>query len=257
MINRPPVKGGDELVTPQNVIVGDNPKPSTDVMPIQDPNKPSQDGDYREEPKALAAKRFELSTVPRLYADLNRQHRYVDEVAGMLERYYARQARSLLGKADVKFDGERWNRELGGDLHKMVRSIVEREGGLYVARLAGDDFDMRQVENYLRAMADGTAEGINAATLRDIGEIGVEDAMARARGERAEVAAASIGTRATVFARVEAAKQAPGYENRTKTWIANTDRHSGLNGATVGIDSSFGRIEPGSEPGCKCSVSIA
>jgi hypothetical protein len=33
------VDGGDELVTPMNVIVGE--KPSTDVMPIQDPNKPA------------------------------------------------------------------------------------------------------------------------------------------------------------------------------------------------------------------------
>lgn len=254
MLNRPPIDGGDELVTPQNVLVGENPKPSTDIMPIQDPNKPSQDGDYREQPKAV--KQLEVSTVPRLQADMGRQHRYTDEVAGMLERYYARQARSLQ-KADVKFDTDRWNRELGEDLHKMVRSIVEREGGLYVARLAGDDFDMRRVENYLKAMADGTAEGINGATLRDIRELGVLDALARARGERAEVAAASIGTRATVFARVEAAKQAPNPERRTKTWVANTDRHSGLNGATVALDASFGRIEPGSEPGCKCSISVA
>jgi hypothetical protein len=35
------------------VIVGDNPKPSTAVMPPQDPNGPPQDGSYREQPKRL------------------------------------------------------------------------------------------------------------------------------------------------------------------------------------------------------------
>ena len=54
MVNRPPIDGGDELVTPLNVVVGDNPKPSPQIMGPQDPNKPDQDGSYREEPKALA-----------------------------------------------------------------------------------------------------------------------------------------------------------------------------------------------------------
>ena len=33
MENRPPVDGGDELVTPLNVLVGDNPRPAPNVMP--------------------------------------------------------------------------------------------------------------------------------------------------------------------------------------------------------------------------------
>lgn len=255
-INLPPVPGGDELVTPGNVAVGGKPSPM--IMPIQDPNKPSQDGDYRVEP-AKAVKQLEVSTVPRLQGDMSRQHRYTDEVAGMLERFYGRQAKALGDnrRPAKSFELDRWNSELSDDLHRMVRSIVEREGGLYVARLMGDDFDMRQVEHYLKAMADGTAEGINDATRRDIEELGAKDALARARGERAAVAAASIGTRATVFARTEAAKQAPNPERRVKTWVANTDRHAGLNGATVSLESDWGGIEPGSEPGCKCSAVIS
>jgi hypothetical protein len=54
-LNLPPVDGGDELVTPMNVIVGE--KPSVDVMPVQDPNKPAQDGSYREQPKASRRRR--------------------------------------------------------------------------------------------------------------------------------------------------------------------------------------------------------
>ena len=50
--NLSPDPEGD-LITPMNVIVGDNPKPAPNVMPIQDPNKPPQDGSFREEPKQL------------------------------------------------------------------------------------------------------------------------------------------------------------------------------------------------------------
>jgi HK97 family phage portal protein len=261
LLNLPAKPDGDELITPLNVTAGG--KPSPQVMPIQDPNKPSQDGDFRsDEPKALTNghKQLEVSTVPRAQADMARQHRYIDEVAGMLERNYARQHQSLKdvrkGRKGV-FDVDRWDRELSEDIHRSVRSIVEREGGLYVARLTGDDFDMRQVENYLKAMAQGTAEGLNRVTKQDIAEMGVEDALGRARGQRAEVAAAAIGTRATMFARQEAAKQAPSPELRTKTWVSNTDRHSELSGVTVPLNSSFGGLEPGSAPNCRCTAVIS
>lgn len=62
-LNLPPVDGGDELVTPLNVVVGE--KPSPQVMPPQDPNRPAQDGSYRREqgptpiPSENAAKAFQ------------------------------------------------------------------------------------------------------------------------------------------------------------------------------------------------------
>lgn len=45
--NLPPLPGGDELIVPLNVIEGG--KPSPRVMPPQDPNGPSQDGDERKQ----------------------------------------------------------------------------------------------------------------------------------------------------------------------------------------------------------------
>ena len=70
---------------------------------------------------------------------------------------------------------------------------MEHEGGIYTARLGGNDFDMGQVEHYLKAMAVGTAEGVNEATQRDIDELGVEKALDRAQNERAETAAGRSG----------------------------------------------------------------
>ena len=59
-----------------------------------------------------------------------------------------------------------------------------------------------------------------------------------------------------MFAREEAAKQSPYPELRMKTWIPNTDRHASLAGATVPVDSDWGGITPGSQPGCACSMTV-
>ena len=93
-LDLPPVEGGDELVTPANVIVGNNPKPSPMVMPIQDPNKPEQDGSFRQEALTNGhTKQLEVSTEPRRDADRRRQMRYVDEMKALLARHYTRQRR--------------------------------------------------------------------------------------------------------------------------------------------------------------------
>ena len=52
-LNLPPIKSGDELVTPMNVIVGDNPKPSPQIMPSTGPERAGAGRVVREEPKAL------------------------------------------------------------------------------------------------------------------------------------------------------------------------------------------------------------
>lgn len=261
ILNLPKVDGGDELVTPLNVIVGDNPKPSPMVMGPQDPNKPPQDGSYRELPPPPGAstnghtKALEVTTQPKRISDMARQRRYIDEVVPVLERFYTHQLRALQGKS--AFDTERWNRELRADLEKAISSIVEREGGLYVARLGGNDFDMRQVKNYIGAMAGSLAANMNAATQRDFeGDRTAREALERAIGERAVVAGAGVGTRATFFARKEAASQSPRPEHRRQTWIANTERHAELDGVSVPLGSDWGGIEPGSEPNCSCTCVI-
>jgi HK97 family phage portal protein len=258
-----PIDGGDELTIPLNVALGELPAPN--VMPIQDPNKPPQDGSHREPPggaappKSLAVKADPpvLHLVERHKSDLRRQKRYIGEALAVMERFYTRQARALRRKAQ-DFDMERWDRELADDLNGLLASIVEREGGLYVARLAGDDFDMRQVDHYIRETAVGVATAINEVTLADIEEQGLEDAMARARDERASVAATSLGARATIFARTEAAKQSPDYELRKMTWVPNTARHADFGGVTVGVEDGWpGGFAPGSAPNCACTASIA
>jgi HK97 family phage portal protein len=100
-LNLPPVDGGDELVTPMNVIVGE--KPSVDVMPIQDPNGPPQDGSYREQPPKALTKAEDYTPLPQLHpgrkGDLDRQQRNVDLAKATIERHYNRLERSLGAKS--------------------------------------------------------------------------------------------------------------------------------------------------------------
>ncbi len=256
--NLPPIEGGDELTIPLNVMLagqGSPALPAPNVMPPQDATKPPQDGSYRQATLSQGAtKQIEITTQPKRLADMARQRRYIDEAKGVLMRDFERQRRSA--KSRKAFDSARWNDELTKDLHKLIRWIVEREGGIYMARLGGADFDMRQVKNYLAAMAAGIARGLNRVTQRDVEQMGVADALDRATEQRAAVAAASIGTRATYFARTEAAKQAPFPERRMQVWVADTERHADLDGVAVPLDSDWGGLYPGSEPNCACGVEI-
>lgn len=263
---------GEGLVTPLNVLVGENPKPSPAVMGPQLPGGPEQDGSGRAEddPAALAAgaagaagsssangrhKALEITTQPIPIADMSRQRRHIDKVTATLERFYKRQLRKIRGKGT--FDSDRWNRELAADLNEVLGTLISSEGGIYVARLGGVDFDSREVANYVKAMAANVAEDLNRVTQRTFeGDSTGPEALEQAIAVRAGVAGRSLGTKATVFARREAAKQAPQTAQRMQMWIADTERHADLDGAVVPLGSDWGGIEPGSEPNCACSMAI-
>lgn len=268
-LNMPPIDGGDELVTPANVIVGENPKPSVDVMPIQDPNGPPQDGSYREndtrsieitvkavqDPTAGGHEDYQQlpQYLPASRGDLERAHHNIERAGVVLERHYGRLERSLGQKANA--DWERWDRELSDDLEKLVGAVVAAEGTLYAKRLLGE-FNVAEVKHYVRALAEGAAEAINAKARQEIDDFGKDTAIARF-ATHVESASASIGGGATRWAREEAARQSPDPESRVKVWIPNTQRHASFGGQTVPIGEPWpAGFAPGSAPGCRCSMSI-
>jgi HK97 family phage portal protein len=106
--NLPPIDGGDELVTPANVIVGDNPKPSPQVMPVQKPGGPEQDGSAREGDPGVKPEQSSTEALLKFY--------------------------SRFGSAK-KDNPERWGRELAddlikaglnGDAHLMAAQTVDK-----------------------------------------------------------------------------------------------------------------------------------
>jgi HK97 family phage portal protein len=262
-LNLPPVDGGDELVTPMNVIVGE--KPSVDVMPIQDPNGPPQDGSYREQPPKALAKAEDYTPIAHLHpsrkGDLDRQHRNIDLAKGTVERHFNRIERSMKAKArrSVKANDEdwrRWDKEFAADMQGTIAQIVEKEGDLYAFKFAGE-FDMRKVQNYIHAMAAGAAEAINATIRGEIDDLGLEDALGK-RAAHVASAGTSLGAGATRWAREEAARQSPSGDHRVKTWVADTNRHAEFDGDTVPIGSDWpAGFAPGTAPGCACTQSIS
>jgi len=254
MLNLPPIEGGDELVTPLNVLVGPNPKPSVDVMPPQKPGGPSQDGDYRDQSKALVKYERLPQLVPSRKADLDRQFRNIDLSQAVIERHFNRLGRSLRSKAG-RADWERWDREFSDDIHKLVQDIVEKEGTIYAFKLGGE-FDMRRVMDYLRAMAEGAAEGIDRKIREEIDDLGLDEALAR-RDRHVESTGAGLGAGATIWARMEAARQSPDTEHRVKIWVPDTQRHAEFGGQTVPLGDPWpAGFAPGTAPGCKCTAAI-
>jgi HK97 family phage portal protein len=281
-LNLPPVDTGDELVTPANVIVGDNPKPSVDIMPIQDPNAPPQDGSHRidqevqtralnafteemrrqlsmakqiSDPTAGGHEEYQSVTPlhPRYRGDLERAHQNIDRAKNILERHYARLERSLTQKAATNWD--RWDRELTDDLDGLVGAIVATEGDLYAKRFLGE-FDAAQTTNYVRALAEGAATAINAKARQEIQDFGTEKAVARF-AQHIESGSAGIGGGATRWAREEAARQSPNSEGRVKVWVPDTERHASYAGDRAPVDGPWpSGFAPGTAPGCKCTMSI-
>lgn len=277
-LNLKPVDTGDELVTPLNVIVGDNPKPSPQVMPPQQPGAPPQDGSGRQQdqmpdgqpPKALVKAEPLPQLHPRRSAEMERQRRNVEIFQTVVQRHFTRLSRSLNSKMMLlerngqdpdrvltKADWRRWDREFGNDILRNLKRVVDHEGGIYMLKLAApNEFDMAMTEHYLEAMAESAAGAINDTIRHEIEAVGFEEAMNRA-SQHVASAGTSLGARSTMWAREEAARQAPGFQNRVKSWIADTQRHAEFDGDTVPVGEDWpAGFAPGSAPACACSMAI-
>lgn len=272
-LNLPAEPDGD-LVTPLNVLVGG----------LASPNDTAPKARYVMEPEgkagpvgtghgtACACKQcaaLKGGARPRgLHAKAHPADEDVDAYRDVLERFYARQRKSVLAamgaKAGRKADGspawwdaERWDRELAEDLHEAFVSGATAAAKRALEQLGIDPglYDEPRTRNYLKALAEARARGINEKTLEqleraeagDIGEgaegstpAGVFD---KAESSRAAQQAQTIATAVAGWGAMEAARQqAP---SRTlKTWVTNKSRqpradHARMNGETVGIDERF------------------
>lgn len=212
MENKPPVDGGDELITPLNVQVGSNPKPAPNVMGPQDPNKPPQDGSYREQPqnRSLNGNGKAVPLIPRRAEADARRDGWANEYEGVLRRHFDRQGKSVKSAQGQKaVTDERWNNELASDLRDVSRRHFSDEGKRAGFRLA-TLFDASEGQNWLAAKAESAAEAINAKTQEHIEKDGAETAFAIAKEKRATDAGMGYATDISAMAVKVATEQAPG-----------------------------------------------
>lgn len=262
--NNMPALGGDaeQLVTPLNVLVGGQASP-------RDSGEQNRAGG----PLPAAKVRHAL---PAKAGPTDAQRTQVERV---LQRFFERQGKSVLsaiGAGGEWWDGERWDRELADDLHRVAHTITAIIGTAEAKRLGYDDgFDPDRTVQYLKTVAGRWASNINRTTKAQLDEE-VNDpdgdpstVFAKADESRSAGVAVMVATFASGFGVVEAGSQLAYDEGvePTKTWHTGSNprkSHAAVNGETVPIDQPFsnGCMWPADGPdvdevaGCNCSVSI-
>jgi len=267
LMNLPAIDGADELIVPLNVIEGGQASPSDSGSQNQNA-APSRLVKVRFKD---AASEFELKAPDVVPEDQQ------EVMADVFAKFFARQRRAVLSAAGAKspewWDGERWNRELAGDI--LAESVgVSKAAALSALDGMGVDpseYNVEQTRAFLAAVADRIAAQVNAVTEAELTAAGDVEAMAgvfdTAEGSRAAQAGMTAAAVFLGFGMVEAARQTR--PEARKRWVVNSKNprsaHAAMNGEEVPISKDFsnGMDWPGSFTGdpadvanCHCSVVI-
>ncbi|BAU32464.1 phage portal protein [Microcella alkaliphila] len=267
--NLPAVAGGDELVTPLNVLIGGQASP-TDSAP---------DGQLSWRiPGSKALGPVRVKARP--------QQSHVAQMQRKLSDFFARQEQEVRSQLGAKssapwWDEERWENELAADLYAlsaMMTVAVARRTAASIG-LDPDDYDVDRTLAYQATVARSNARSINAVTriqletALDEAEEPLEQAaqvFEVAKTARAQQAGTTIATALAGWATVEAVEQLRGTRGAVKTWVTTSSNprssHAAMNGETVPLDSTFsnGARWPGDSAaldvediaGCECDVVI-
>ena len=277
--NLPPIEGGDELIVPLNVVTGGQASPqdthsnqmSRAVLCSCGKNHPKTKAEEEPEEISISGK------VPQ---------REQDKVADLLDGFFQRQAKSIIPKLGAEADWwneERWNKELADDLEPVMDEIATKHGEK-MARALGVEYVAEKTVNYLRKMAEGRAETINAETKKKIqqavddadeDEEDPEDVVRHEMDKRSDVDAALLGAMlskvAAGWGTEEATRQATDQGSRKKVFKvwetgANArESHQLMDGETVPIDEPFSNgadwpgddsLDPDESCGCNCSTRV-
>ncbi|MDO5053499.1 MAG: phage portal protein [Pseudoclavibacter sp.] len=245
-LNLPRIEGGDELVTPLNMLLGD-----TGGDPL--------------DPKGGR---------PRLKSAA--RDRRNQAAAAALRGFFRRQRAAVLAAVKTPdWWNDNWDRELQEIILDLTLTASTARGRA-VARSLGftaGDYDADATIAYLDAAAAGTAEAINTRTrgllvdaLAD--ETDPAHVFDVAESSRAAQLGVGLMTAATGFAVHEAAQQLRGNRRIVKRWVTGPNprpSHAAMDGETAPLDGQFsnGAMWPGSgnldadeSAGCNCDMHV-
>jgi HK97 family phage portal protein len=288
-LNLPRIAGGDDLVTPLNVLIGGQASPRDSAPGLANRGRPLKALD-RPRARELGQGRKAVEDLP---ADVTGWHaKHVEVLGAFFDRQKAAVVSRLGAGQDVDdaWDDDRWDGELETDLFALAATMAD-EVGADTADHYGGTYDGDLALDYLRTNARIAAENVNATT-----KAAVADALADARGFASRSKAGIVDTEpdeeldpleavGAVFAFALAARAAQIATTRV-TAIGNFGRHeaarqSGLtrkvwrinstqprsghpsDGETVDVDATFsnGARWPGDASagidqtaGCTCSL---
>lgn len=253
-LDLPAIEGGDDLITPLNVLVGGLASPR-DTDPT--------------------VERYNSGTVQKKSEGRKARTNPTDEekerIAKVYREFFKRQAKSVLPKLGAKsekwWDDERWNKELTEDLFEEVYGMSASMAREAVKDLFGDSgtYDQKRTEAYIRKMCERRAEMVNQSTYDELVEsldddsFEDEDALKstpegvfeNAEENRANTAGAAFAVAVLAFSAMEACQQNDHGQNIVKTWVCTSANprasHARLNGETVPYKEPFsnGAMWPG------------
>lgn len=279
--NLPTVEGGDELVTPLNVLIGGQASP-TDSAPPADTGEAGKGRGVQV--KAAAPDGALVAGEALFMAFFERQGQAIASALGALVEDTAKARRAGHRKAAPQleefWDDDRWNGELAAELyrHNLSTATAAGRAALTAAGRDPDLYDQSRTHAWAAANAAGAAGSVNGATKRRLAELldtGDPDLLAAVSAlfagyvaQRARETAQTRVTDLSGFGSQEAARQAGG-GGSTKTWrvtsTAPRASHVAMNGETVGLDDRFsnGAKWPGDQvlnadeiAGCECVLLI-
>lgn len=261
-----PVEGGDDLITPLNVIAGGQSSPQDGGAASGNQDLPADQG------KALAAEVHTKAAAP-------------GDLESALIDYYT-DMRAELNKKYVKASGEspldiaKWNKKLSAQINGPVAKRATQTARTVTKQLGKDpdDYEPALTVNYTRAITDRTAASMNTTTAKNF-----LDAMANAKtpadaikqmfgdgplGTLAASYAQNITQNTDGWATKEAVAQAQLSGTVTKTWVTGDnprELHAAMDGETVDIDDEFsngsdfpGDFADGPEGSvnCNCTMTV-
>ena len=270
--NLPPVEGGDELIVPLNVVEGGQASPTDTHM---DPQEPMAEQETEKCGCGCHHKSEPIRIKGR--SDAEEDERMTEAI----QKFLRHQADSVLPKIGAKaarwWDADRWDAELADDIETIMDDIADRHGK-QAAAILKRTYGTEVTRNYLKAMAEGRARAINAATyqkLLDAAESEDEEntpaAVFEKRENTAGTAGRSLATAVASWAVLEAVHQAQrdGDQRKVmKVWETGDNArpsHQAMNGEIVPVDDNFSNgaywpgddnLDPDESCGCNCSTSI-
>lgn len=265
-MNLPNVGGGDELVTPLNVLIGGQASP-TDAGSQNERSKPVQ----VKAPAPIDSWEYTpeigQATTVKLAATFERQSKVVLPVIG--------KATETIDGFPEWWDGVRWNRELADDLYRIAVQYSPEIGRAQTEALGVDpsEYVPELTYAYLKQVARSRAALINSKTLEALQVALAEgapvaDVFKEAVDVRSIVAGAAFAAFVASWTAKEVGQQILGGQ-AWKQWHVTSgnprDSHAAMDGETVPFDARFSNNQswPGDSSagvdetaGCMCGVSI-
>lgn len=261
-LDLPAIEGGDELITPLNVLAGGLASAHDTDPNVERYNSLNWRIDQARQVLGLKTKQKERKSRSKPTEEETKI------LADVYRDFFKRQAKSILPKIGAKaewWDEDRWNDELTDDLFYEVFEMSRAIGKEAVRDLFDDGgYDEDRTEAYLRTMCRRRAEMMNQKTKEEL-DAALDDDLSEdalkatpegvfenAEKNRSESAGKAFASAVVAWTTLEVCRQNERRgQNVYKTWVVTSGNprasHAMLNGETVQYDDSFsnGAMWPG------------